>query len=362
MNAHPSFLNFTRSIEPSEGLLFGIDGERRIPVQVQETSIRGSISNHIHPNKEAAETKKAAEPDSANLQRLDAAFLPPDAERLLLTFSVVIQARSLTPSGCNDDNVRKALTDLTSAFSHKGGYRALAERYVWNLANARSLWRNRVAADKKVTIKANGESFEFDADALKVFTFQPGDLPASANPLVDLVAQALSTGDNPLFLEVEISGRLPHGAPVYPSQEFIENPTDKRSKVLSSMPRIWEGSSIRHATLHSQKIGNAIRTIDGWHAQVDELGVTAIEPYGFSQERLKTLRMPGRDAINGEQAVDFYKLLVDLKGLTDRIDKEPNVPDEALYFVAVLIRGGVFSRAKDAKKADAPADEAEAAA
>ncbi|OWG14679.1 CRISPR-associated protein Csy3 [Delftia sp. K82] len=85
--------------------------------------------------------------------------------------------------------------------------------------------------------------------------------------------------------------------------------------------------------IHSQKIGNALRTIDTWYDGAQDLGPIAVEPYGSVTTQGKAWRQP-------KQKQDFYTLLDDwlLK------DKVP--PVEQQHFVmAVLIRGGVFGDA-----------------
>jgi CRISPR-associated protein Csy3 len=87
------------------------------------------------------------------------------------------------------------------------------------------------------------------------------------------------------------------------------------------------------AAIHSQKIGNAIRTIDTWYEGAEELGPIAVEPYGSVTTQGKAYRQP-------KQKLDFYTLL-DSWLLKDQVP-----PVEQQHFVmAVLIRGGVFGDA-----------------
>ena len=87
------------------------------------------------------------------------------------------------------------------------------------------------------------------------------------------------------------------------------------------------------AAIHSQKIGNAIRTIDTWYEGAEELGPIAVEPYGSVTTQGKAYRQP-------KQKLDFYTLL-DNWLLKDQVP-----PAEQQHFVmAVLIRGGVFGDA-----------------
>lgn len=85
--------------------------------------------------------------------------------------------------------------------------------------------------------------------------------------------------------------------------------------------------------IHSQKIGNALRTIDTWYDGAQDLGPIAVEPYGSVTTQGKAWRQP-------KQKQDFYTLLDDwlLK------DKVPPVGQQH-FVMAVLIRGGVFGDA-----------------
>ena len=85
--------------------------------------------------------------------------------------------------------------------------------------------------------------------------------------------------------------------------------------------------------MHSQKIGNAIRTIDTWYPTPEEgesVGPISVEPYGAVTSRGKAYRQP-------TQKADFYSLF-------DRWilnDHKPELGNQH-YVVANLIRGGVF--------------------
>jgi CRISPR-associated protein Csy3 len=85
--------------------------------------------------------------------------------------------------------------------------------------------------------------------------------------------------------------------------------------------------------MHSQKIGNALRTIDTWYPKGetdDDLGPIAVEPYGSVTSQGKAYRQP-------KDKADFYNLLDAwvLKG------KAPEIGDQH-FVMATLIRGGVF--------------------
>jgi hypothetical protein len=56
------------------------------------------------------------------------------------------------------------------------------------------------------------------------------------------------------------------------------------------------------AGIHSQKIGNALRTIDTWYPKGRRVGPIAVEPYGSVTTQGKAYRQP-------KDKQDFYNLL-----------------------------------------------------
>jgi CRISPR-associated protein Csy3 len=115
------------------------------------------------------------------------------------------------------------------------------------------------------------------------------------------------------------------GQEVYPSQELILDRGDRRGQKSKTLYKVGNV-----AGMHSQKIGNALRTIDTWYPPENYIGPIAVEPYGSVTSQGKAFRQP-------KQKIDFYNLLDNwvLKGKT---------PDETQqhYVIATLIRGGVF--------------------
>ena len=86
--------------------------------------------------------------------------------------------------------------------------------------------------------------------------------------------------------------------------------------------------------MHSQKIGNALRTIDTWYPDFDDpltgVGPIAVEPYGSVTNLGAAFRQP-------KEKKDFYSFF----DVYSREQKLKNESDEH-YVMAVLIRGGVF--------------------
>ncbi|MBW9254858.1 type I-F CRISPR-associated protein Csy3, partial [Acidithiobacillus ferriphilus] len=212
------------------------------------------------------------------------------------------------------------------------GFGELAHRYAHNLANARFLWRNRMGAEQvevQVQHLVQGQAattWTFDGLQLSLRDFAaPVAAEKNIKALADLIAQGLA-GQSHVLLQVTAFARLGAAQEVYPSQELIlVKGNSKKSKTLYAVQGI--------AGIHSQKLGNALRTIDTWHPDVAILGPIAVEPYGSITTLGKACRKP-------TDKLDFYNLL-DAWLLKD---KEPSL-EQQHFVMATLIRGGVFGDA-----------------
>lgn len=330
-----SVLAFERKLDPSDALMYAGSWEHRHSrdgwqaIDVREKSVRGTISNRLKSKKEIDAAKLDAEIEKPNLQRVDVATLPPDADTLKVRFTLRVLAGAGTPSACNNVDYQAKLAQVVSGYAEKVGYQELARRYATNLANGRFLWRNRMGAEA-IEIQINQQqggkaikSWSFDALAVSTRHFN-NDQPAITE-IAALIERALA-GKEFLLLEVQAFARMGDGQEVYPSQELIldkgSQTSGQKSKTLYTVKEV--------AAIHSQKLGNAIRSIDTWYPDAEEMGPIAVEPYGSVTSQGKAYRQPA-------QKVDFYTLLDNwlLK------DKEPAL-EQQHFVMATLIRGGVF--------------------
>jgi len=237
-----------------------------------------------------------------------------------------------TPSACNNAEYQEKLLSVVGGYVSKQGFSELAARYAFNLANGRFLWRNRIGAENvevQVSQLKNGsaaQSWTFNALDLSLRGFEaPANAKGNLESLTDVIAGGLSGGSH-VLLEIRAFVRLGNGQEVFPSQELIlDRGRGDKSKTLYHVNDV--------AGMHSQKLGNALRTIDTWYPSEDELGPIAVEPYGSVTTQGKAYRQP-------KQKVDFYSLL------DNWITKDKEPPLEQQHFVmATLIRGGVFGEA-----------------
>lgn len=334
-----SVLAFERKLDPSDALFHAGDWSQRdaatgwSPLVIREKSVRGTISNRLK-TKDQDPAKLDAAIENPNLQTVDVAALPADADTLKVDFTLRVLAGTGQPSACNDADYRQKLLDTVQGYVTANGFGELARRYAHNLASGRFLWRNRIGAEQvevRIAHLAEGKAVSewcFDAFALSLRDFQaPGDssVVAALGQLSALITAGLA-GERHVLLRITAFVRLGNGQEVFPSQELILNRSrGDKSKTLYQVDGI--------AGIHSQKIGNALRSIDTWYPEASVNGPIAVEPYGSVTTQGRAYRQP-------KQKLDFYSLL-DAWVLKD---KAPEL-DQQHFVIATLIRGGVFGDA-----------------
>lgn len=336
-----SVLSFERKLSNSDALMFSgnwkdrEDEKKWSPIVIQEKSVRGTISNRFKNPKARDDAKLDADPQSANLQTVDVAALPFDTDALKVVFTLRILGNLAIPFVCNDQDYQAMLVNKINTYITEQGFMTLSLRYAENLANGRFLWRNRVGAESlevRVSSVENGKNvkswvFNCSDFSLNAFSNATNDL----TQLAEIIKLGLK-GNSFVLLKVEAFARLGAGQEVFPSQELIldKKNDSKKSKTLYQV--------VDQAAIHSQKIGNALRTIDTWHPAADEVGPISVESYGSVTNKGEVYRASKTNE-------DFYTLLDSwvLK------DKNINV-DQQHYVIATLIRGGVFGEKEKADK------------
>lgn len=332
-----SVLAFERKLDPSDALFSAgkwVDrenGENWPSIGINTKSVRGTISNRLS-TKDQDPAKLDASIQSPNLQTVDVATLPNNADTLRARFTLRVLGGAGTPSACNNADYQAKLQATVQQYVSTTGFGELARRYAANFANGRFLWRNRMGAEQieiQVRQLAQGEaaqSWQFDALNFSLRDF------ATTTPALDALAQTIEqglSGSAHTLLEVIAYARIGDGQEVYPSQELILDKGDKKGQKSKTLYKVGEV-----AAMHSQKIGNALRTIDTWYpqdAESGDLGPIAVEPYGSVTSQGKAYRQP-------KDKADFYNLLDAwvLKG------KAPEKIGDQHFVMATLIRGGVF--------------------
>ncbi len=333
-----SVLAFERKLDPSDALFFSGTWTQRDqasawqPVPVREKSVRGTASHRMKVKSGPDVIKQDMKFESPNPQLVDVAALPSDADTLRVTFTLRVLAGVGAPSACNNADYQAKLHATVQGYVDAHGLGVLAARYAANLANGRFLWRNRLGAEQvevRIAQIKDGQpvaQWTFDALALSLRDF---NAPAAQSTALAELAQVIGdglAGQAHVLLRVQAFVRLGDGQEVFPSQELIlDKGQSKKSKTLYTVDSV--------AGVHSQKIGNALRTIDTWYPEAAEQGPIAVEPYGSVTTQGKAYRQPS-------VKMDFYTLLDSwlIK------DKAPEA-DQQHFVLATLIRGGVFGDA-----------------
>lgn len=338
-----SVLAFERKLDPSDAVFSSglwadrASGNAWPAVAVREKSVRGTISNRLK-TKDMDPAKLDAEIEKPNLQTVDVATLPPEADTLQARFTLRILGGAGVPSACNSAVYQQKLKTVVDSYANSTGFATLAQRYASNLANGRFLWRNRVGAEMvevQVRHLQGGQAVNtWTFNALEFSLRQFEAPPASANDLAELakVMEQGLAGQQYALLEVTAFARVGAGQEVFPSQELIldkgSSTAGQKSKTLYVVGKTAKQDGA--AAIHSQKLGNAIRTVDTWYSDEGGLGPIAVEPYGSVTSQGKAYRQP-------KEKQDFYTLL---DGWVIK-DQVPAV-DQQHYVMANLIRGGVF--------------------
>lgn len=331
-----SVLAFERKLDPSDAIFSsGLWGDRKqgenwIGIPIREKSVRGTISNRLK-TKDQDPAKLDASIQSPNLQTVDVVTLPDNSDTLRVRFTLRVLGGVGSPAACNNAAYQKKLQETVKVYVETHGFGELASRYACNLVNGRFLWRNRLSSEQmevhvrqlKEGVAVNEWVFDGHKYSLRDFDWKGGP---DIEKLSSVIEGGLS-GDGYVLLDVIAYARMGAGQEVFPSQELI---LDKGSKKGGKSKTLYSVNGV--AAKHSQKIGNALRTIDTWYPNPDneDLGPIAVEPYGSVTSRGCAYRQP-------KEKMDFYTLLDSwvLK------DKTPE-PEQQHYVIANLIRGGVF--------------------
>ena len=324
-----SVLAFEKKLVPSDGYFYGTTWEKRTEqsaLNLIEKSVRGTVSHRLKKTTDQDMLKLNMDIANPNPQKVDACALAEHQDTLKVAFTLKVLGGIEQPSACNNETFLNSYKEVAKNYIQTHGFTELAKRYALNIANARFLWRNRVGAEKiEVVVTVNDQdSVTFNAFDYKLHDFDSVD--AKVQNLADQIANALK-GELPyLLIKVEAYALVGKAQEVYPSEELVlDKGKGDKSKILYQVNGV--------AAMHSQKIGNALRTIDTWYPEFEEQkSAIAIEPYGAVTNLGKAYRTP-------KAKQDFFSLF-DKYALGESLE---NVEQEH-YVMAVLVRGGVFGQ------------------
>lgn len=332
-----SVLAFEKKLVPSDGFLYGTSWdmrhERCQPLNLKEKSVRGTISNRLNKKDMNDTAKLDAKVENANLQTVDSCGLDLNQDTLKLSFTLKVLSGIEKPAACNDRIFMQNYSEVVLEYIEKHGFKELARRYALNIANGRALWRNRVGANNiEVCVAATNKDLERKSWVFNALEYSLRDFSRTdekVDKLAGLIADALSGKRDFLMLEIDVYAQVGLAQDIYPSEELVlDKGKGNKSKILYKIGDI--------AAMHSQKIGNALRTIDTWYPEFTEVrtGPIAAEPYGAVTNLGVAYRKP-------KDKSDFFSLF-DKYTAKNKLDNE----EQEHYVMAVLVRGGVFGESE----------------
>lgn len=324
---NPSVLSFDRKLEPSDALMYSgrwehIDNHKKWKAiklfERRNRGVKSNFKNEVLNNDEELK-KQIQEP---NPVWGDDAALPHDHDTLKVSFTLRVVDDVGKPSACDEKSYLERLEQIVDEYKNNISFNELSKRYATNIANGRFLWRNRICVeDIKIVVSLKSEVLEFNAYHYSLDDFEETD--DDLMKLANVIADGLSGKDYAL-IKIDAYVKMGEGQRVWPSQEMVMNiPKGEKSRYLFQL----DGC----AAIHSQKIGNAIRTIDNWYDHNARFPI-AVEPYGSVTHIGEAFRTSRND----------------FKTLSRRWVDGEEISDEEKHFVmAVLIRGGVFSEKEE---------------
>ncbi|WP_368888950.1 type I-F CRISPR-associated protein Csy3 [Morganella morganii] len=327
----PSVLSFSKKLIPSDGVFSGTSQHPDSPVTpltIQARTVRGTFAFR-RKNRGTDEKTAGQKMHDPNIQSMDYCMLGAEQNVFIFGFSLKITGGLKYPAACNNEIFRQRYQAVITDYLERERCREPARRYAHNIACGRFLWRNLVGAEHIEVVVDNlsaekKQQWVFDARKYSLRHFEQADNTVSG--LGEHIAAALSRNEGALLLAVSARVITGKGQEVFPSSEFVMNKRKGgNSRILCNI-----GGT---AGMHSQKIGNALRSVDTWYPAFSDLtagaGVIAADPYGAVTHLGAVFRPPG----SGQ---DFYTLFEKWVSGKKLAEHEEN------YVVTVLIRGGVF--------------------
>lgn len=357
-----TMLSYSRSLEVSNALLrVHMQDETVAPLEVISRGALGQIGNPISAekaekalarslkSKDGEAEEKLNIPGYPNPLEQDVCIMPENSVALEVAFDVRVLNFVCAPHSSDSKDVFKNYVELAKRYGEIGGFRYLAERYLWNIANARFVWRNRfMTDDASVTLEFSGGKIIFDPFLLDLDVYPGiGALHDACEDGGELIEELLNRMEKaftgrPLRVGVRYLADMQPGQMVYPSEKMPTSDTSKdesRRRRFASLRTYskLERRVIHQALITDKKINAALRTIDEWHGQEGH-GAISVNAYGGVLSSRDILRMPGTGRAFFDIQSKGSELMKELADASGPDDLEGNTH----FFFAKLIRGGVI--------------------
>jgi len=346
----PGVLSFQRGLIVSDGAFFSENKDRvRTPIHVVRHGIRGTQN-----------VNKDTKSEVSNVQITETARTNADA----VAFSVIVGLRFLplesalfACAGDNVEEIRSAFFRFVERAKAGHGLDEVARRYARNILNGRWLWRNRTLGESiEVSFTIDNDVQSCNALDIPLNNFE--NYSMEERVLGKAIAESIRGDDHVIEISAVVSLGFQGSVEVFPSQNYVENKPKgfarplyklghpERSNRGDNHPSEFSDTRIMgQAALRDQKIGNALRTIDTWYPAFPmNRKPIPVEPNGANLDSQVFFRSEGAD--KKFSAFDLMRRI-------NHID--PN-SDDGMFFIASLIRGGVFSEGEDKAEKEAKAE------
>lgn len=330
----PSLLSITGAIDPSHAIFFSSSDKNTKngkPLSLKEITVLGTLSSY-------GEQSKTDDVPAGNIQKIDSCFLPSEHNYLHVKGNIKF-SNQIESVNANSTDYIKSIKEIYANYCEENNFKELIDRYLIQLFNGSVLFRNKYSSDIVLKLIFNSKSLEIDVN--QRYMFSDIDSLKSKYPEINEVESFISKAfsgkeDDVFILEYEYITEMGFGQEVYPSQEFMESKKDNKGKVL--FETIYNGQKI--TGLHSQKVGNALRTIDTWFSEESSMPIP-VDPFGPDKKNGCFRRGKNKKSI-----FDILPSIVDKKLNDEEIDYNSG---ELHYLIASILRGGVYSGAGKGK-------------
>lgn len=343
-------LKYDRSLYPSKAVFFYKTADSDfVPLEAEITRIRGQKAGFTEAFTPQFKSKNLAPQDltHCNPLTIEECYVPPNVDHIYCRFSLRVQANSLKPSGCSDPEVSSLLEKLSAAFKKCDGYQELATRFCKNLLLGTWLWRNQNSGNTQIDIKTStGKCYQISNTRQLAWNIWSDEAQTVLDELSKEMHLALT--DPNVFWNADITAKIEtvFCQEIYPSQTFGEKSAEGETSKQFTKVKCTDG---RYAvSFNSVKIGAAIQSIDNWWDQ-DDVKRLRVHEYGADKELGIARRSP-------ESALSFYTLFVNTELYLAELKQQAAEPGHLIhpniyYLFAVLIKGGMFQKKAETKKA-----------
>jgi len=332
-------LAYCHSLVPGICVFYWSDeAGNKYPLKIYEQKVLGLKDGFTEAYTGKYEVKASATRAAlsmGNPHQIDYCFVPLQAQFIWCQYSLRVEANCMSPHRVDDVSVEETLKKFINSYANKNGLLYLAKRYTMNICSGRWLWRNQNTLETTINIVTSGGlKFEIDKVHQRRFSHDWSDFESKIMTLANEIHKGLLSPQNYCSMEVQAKLQLGMGAPIYPSQAFI----DKDDSMKSS--KIYQSINIdgtRTAILGSYKIGAAIQMIDDWYPDAEK--PFRVGSYGVDKERTTVHRHP-------DTKLDLYSLLINIESIIDELEitnkSGENLPKQAHIIAACLIKGGLY--------------------